>query len=162
MPGAIARWGSFIERDAILMPSFVNIGARVGAETVVVLDVTGGAADPGQVKSVGGLKLRYREDSGGGGRVLLSSPGGWRRAATYAVFVRGGQEGVRGAVSRAGVSTARVNQSQRHLPSRGLWSALRPVTSVARSIFSRLMARLARLRNSATRKILTYSHSAAP
>lgn len=35
LPGAIARWGSFIEAGAVLMPSFVNIGARVGAGTMV-------------------------------------------------------------------------------------------------------------------------------
>jgi 2,3,4,5-tetrahydropyridine-2,6-dicarboxylate N-succinyltransferase len=35
VPGASARWGSFIERGAVLMPSYVNIGARVGANTMV-------------------------------------------------------------------------------------------------------------------------------
>jgi 2,3,4,5-tetrahydropyridine-2,6-dicarboxylate N-succinyltransferase len=35
VPGAIARFGSFIEPGAVLMPSFVNIGARVGANTMV-------------------------------------------------------------------------------------------------------------------------------
>lgn len=35
LPGAIARWGSFFESDVILMPSFVNIGARVGSGTMV-------------------------------------------------------------------------------------------------------------------------------
>jgi 2,3,4,5-tetrahydropyridine-2-carboxylate N-succinyltransferase len=35
VPGASARWGSFIDRGAILMPSYVNIGARVGADTMV-------------------------------------------------------------------------------------------------------------------------------
>jgi 2,3,4,5-tetrahydropyridine-2-carboxylate N-succinyltransferase len=35
LPGAIARWGSFIETGAVLMPSFVNIGAWVGAGTMV-------------------------------------------------------------------------------------------------------------------------------
>jgi len=35
VPGASARWGSFIDRGAILMPSYVNIGARVGAGTMV-------------------------------------------------------------------------------------------------------------------------------
>ncbi len=35
VPGAVARYGSFIESGAILMPSFVNIGARVGAGTMV-------------------------------------------------------------------------------------------------------------------------------
>jgi 2,3,4,5-tetrahydropyridine-2-carboxylate N-succinyltransferase len=35
VPGASARWGSYLERGAILMPSYVNIGARVGAGTMV-------------------------------------------------------------------------------------------------------------------------------
>ncbi|GGD45161.1 2,3,4,5-tetrahydropyridine-2,6-dicarboxylate N-succinyltransferase [Erythrobacter arachoides] len=35
VPGAIARRGSFIGRGAVLMPSFVNIGAYVGEGTMV-------------------------------------------------------------------------------------------------------------------------------
>jgi len=35
VPGAIARHGSFIARDAVLMPSFVNIGAHVGEGTMI-------------------------------------------------------------------------------------------------------------------------------
>jgi 2,3,4,5-tetrahydropyridine-2-carboxylate N-succinyltransferase len=35
VPGASARWGSFLDRGVILMPSYVNIGARVGADTMV-------------------------------------------------------------------------------------------------------------------------------
>lgn len=35
LPGASARWGAFIEPGAVLMPSYVNIGARVGANTMV-------------------------------------------------------------------------------------------------------------------------------
>jgi len=35
VPGASARWGSYIEPGAILMPSYVNIGARVGSGTMV-------------------------------------------------------------------------------------------------------------------------------
>jgi 2,3,4,5-tetrahydropyridine-2,6-dicarboxylate N-succinyltransferase len=35
VPGASARWGSFLDRGVILMPSYVNIGARVGAGTMV-------------------------------------------------------------------------------------------------------------------------------
>src|SRR5256714_7466806 len=35
VPGAVARWGAFLDRGVILMPSFVNIGARVGANTMV-------------------------------------------------------------------------------------------------------------------------------
>ncbi len=35
VPGAVARRGSFVGRGAILMPSFVNIGAHVGEGTMV-------------------------------------------------------------------------------------------------------------------------------
>ena len=35
VPGASARFGSFLDRGVILMPSYVNIGARVGARTMV-------------------------------------------------------------------------------------------------------------------------------
>jgi 2,3,4,5-tetrahydropyridine-2-carboxylate N-succinyltransferase len=34
VPGASARWGSFLDRGVILMPSYVNIGARVGARSM--------------------------------------------------------------------------------------------------------------------------------
>ena len=35
VPGASARWGSFLARGVVLMPSYVNIGARVGEDTMV-------------------------------------------------------------------------------------------------------------------------------
>jgi 2,3,4,5-tetrahydropyridine-2-carboxylate N-succinyltransferase len=35
VPGASARWGSYLGPGVILMPSYVNIGARVGTETMV-------------------------------------------------------------------------------------------------------------------------------
>ncbi len=35
VPPGVARYGSFLERGAILMPGYVNIGARVGAGTMV-------------------------------------------------------------------------------------------------------------------------------
>ena len=35
VPGGSARWGSFLERGVVMMPSYVNIGARVGAGTMV-------------------------------------------------------------------------------------------------------------------------------
>jgi 2,3,4,5-tetrahydropyridine-2-carboxylate N-succinyltransferase len=35
VPGASARWGAFLDRGVILMPSYVNIGARVGADSMV-------------------------------------------------------------------------------------------------------------------------------
>jgi len=35
VPGAVVRYGSFLERGVVVMPSFVNIGAWVGAGTMV-------------------------------------------------------------------------------------------------------------------------------
>jgi 2,3,4,5-tetrahydropyridine-2,6-dicarboxylate N-succinyltransferase len=35
VPGASARWGSYLEPGVILMPSYVNLGARVGANSMV-------------------------------------------------------------------------------------------------------------------------------
>jgi len=35
VPGASARWGSFLARGVILMPSYVNIGGRVGEDSMV-------------------------------------------------------------------------------------------------------------------------------
>src|SRR5690606_7346492 len=35
VPGASARWGSFLDNGVVLMPSYVNIGARVGANSMV-------------------------------------------------------------------------------------------------------------------------------
>ncbi len=35
VPPAVARHGSYIEPGAVLMPSYVNIGARVGEDTMV-------------------------------------------------------------------------------------------------------------------------------
>ena len=35
VPGASARRGSFLDRGVVMMPSYVNIGARVGAGTMV-------------------------------------------------------------------------------------------------------------------------------
>lgn len=35
VPGASARYGSFLDRGVVLMPSYTNIGARVGANSMV-------------------------------------------------------------------------------------------------------------------------------
>ena len=43
VPGSIVRRGSFIDRNVILMPSFVNIGAYVGVGTMVDTWVTIGS-----------------------------------------------------------------------------------------------------------------------
>lgn len=44
VPGASARHGSYLGRGVILMPSYVNIGARVGAGTMVDTWATVGSA----------------------------------------------------------------------------------------------------------------------
>lgn len=35
VPGASARWGAYLAPGAVMMPSYVNIGAHVGADTMV-------------------------------------------------------------------------------------------------------------------------------
>jgi 2,3,4,5-tetrahydropyridine-2,6-dicarboxylate N-succinyltransferase len=35
VPGASARWGSYLAPGTVMMPSYVNIGARVGADSMV-------------------------------------------------------------------------------------------------------------------------------
>ena len=35
VPGASARWGSYLAPGVVMMPSYVNIGAHVGADTMV-------------------------------------------------------------------------------------------------------------------------------
>jgi 2,3,4,5-tetrahydropyridine-2-carboxylate N-succinyltransferase len=47
LPGASARWGSFLGRGVVLMPSYVNIGAWVGAGTLV--DTWATVASCGQI-----------------------------------------------------------------------------------------------------------------
>ncbi len=44
VPGASARYGSFLGRGVVMMPSYVNIGARVGAGTMVDTWATVGSA----------------------------------------------------------------------------------------------------------------------
>jgi len=43
VPGAIVRYGSYLESNVIVMPSFINIGAYVGANTMVDTWVTVGS-----------------------------------------------------------------------------------------------------------------------
>lgn len=35
LPGAVIRRGTFIDRNAVILPSFINIGARVGSKTMI-------------------------------------------------------------------------------------------------------------------------------
>ncbi len=43
VPGSIIRHSAFIEKDVVLMPSFINVGARVGSGTMVDTWVTIGS-----------------------------------------------------------------------------------------------------------------------
>lgn len=43
VPGAIIRYGSFIDKNVVVMPSFINIGARVEENTMVDTWVTVGS-----------------------------------------------------------------------------------------------------------------------
>jgi 2,3,4,5-tetrahydropyridine-2-carboxylate N-succinyltransferase len=59
VPGASARYGSFLDRGVVMMPSYVNIGARVGANTMVDTWATvgscaqiGGVLEPPQAAPV--------------------------------------------------------------------------------------------------------------
>jgi len=59
VPPGVARYGSFLERGAILMPGYVNIGARVGAGSMVDTWATvGSCAQIGsQVHLAGGVGI---------------------------------------------------------------------------------------------------------
>ncbi len=43
VPGAVARRGTYLGKDVVLMPSFINIGAHVGEGTMVDTWATGGS-----------------------------------------------------------------------------------------------------------------------
>ncbi|HUK66580.1 MAG TPA: 2,3,4,5-tetrahydropyridine-2,6-dicarboxylate N-succinyltransferase [Anaeromyxobacteraceae bacterium] len=67
VPGAVARYGAYIAPGAVLMPSFVNIGARVGQGTLVDTWATVGSC--AQV----GLNVHLAGGVGVGG--VLEPPG---------------------------------------------------------------------------------------
>jgi 2,3,4,5-tetrahydropyridine-2-carboxylate N-succinyltransferase len=55
VPGASARFGSFLDRGVVMMPSYVNIGARVGANSMVDTWATvGSCAQIGENVHLGG------------------------------------------------------------------------------------------------------------
>src|ERR671935_793620 len=81
VPPAVARYGSFLEPGVILMPSYVNIGARVGSGTMVDTWATvGSGAQIGRdVHLAGGVGIggglgppRARPGVVGGGGFLCS------------------------------------------------------------------------------------------
>jgi 2,3,4,5-tetrahydropyridine-2-carboxylate N-succinyltransferase len=55
VPGASARFGAFLDRGVVMMPSYVNIGARVGANSMVDTWATvGSCAQIGENVHLGG------------------------------------------------------------------------------------------------------------
>src|ERR1039457_6741830 len=72
LPGAIARWGSYIAPGTVLMPSFVNIGAYVDEGTMVDTWAT-----------VGSGALHGRRGSAGAARCHA-----WRRGHPHADHAR--------------------------------------------------------------------------
>ena len=61
VPGASARFGSFLDRGAVMMPSYVNIGARVGANSMVDTWATvGSCAQIGANVHLGGRRGHRR------------------------------------------------------------------------------------------------------
>lgn len=77
--------------------------------TIIVLDVTNAKTDPKSVKPVIGLKATLTETKDKDGKVTntklaISGPaGGWSRATTYAFFLLGGANGVKGGDKKEGV-----------------------------------------------------------
>src|SRR5437588_12109901 len=62
VPPAVARYGSFLSRDVVMMPSYVNIGAWVGPRTMIDTWATvgscaqvGAAVPPAGGVGVGGV-----------------------------------------------------------------------------------------------------------
>ena len=67
VPGSSARWGSYLAPGVILMPSYVNIGARVGADTMVDTWATvGSCAQIGARAPVGRCRHRWRARAAAG------------------------------------------------------------------------------------------------
>jgi 2,3,4,5-tetrahydropyridine-2-carboxylate N-succinyltransferase len=95
--GASARWGSFLDRGVILMPSYVNIGARVGADTMVDTWATVGSCAQigarvhlsGGVGIGGRARAAQRRAGGGRRRRLIGS----RCMVTQGARVGGGRAG---------------------------------------------------------------------
>ena len=102
VPGASARCGSFLDRGVVMMPSYVNIGARVGANTMVDTWATVGLvrADRRQRAPLrrGRHRRRARAAAGRAGHRR-----GRRASSAAAAWSRTGPRVGRGAVLGAGL-----------------------------------------------------------
>lgn len=95
VPGASARWGSFLERGVTLMPSYVNIGARVGAGTLVDtwatvatcaqiganVHLSGGVGIGGVLEPAGAVPVIVEDDCFIGSRCMIVGGARVRRGA---------------------------------------------------------------------------------
>lgn len=85
VPGAIARWGSYLAPGTVLMPSFVNIGAHVGRDTMVDtwatvgscaqigarVHIAGGAGIGGVLEPPGAVPVIVEDDAFVGSRAMV-------------------------------------------------------------------------------------------
>ena len=95
MPGGSARWGSFLEAGVTLMPSYVNIGARVGAGTLVDtwatvgscaqigrnVHLSGGVGIGGVLEPAGAVPVIVEDDCFIGSRCMIVGGARVRRGA---------------------------------------------------------------------------------
>jgi 2,3,4,5-tetrahydropyridine-2-carboxylate N-succinyltransferase len=86
VPGAIARWGSHLEPGVVLMPSYTNIGARVGAGTLVdtwatvgscaqigaQVHLSGGVGIGGVLEPVNAVPVVVEDDALVGSRAMIT------------------------------------------------------------------------------------------
>ncbi|MGI8681961.1 MAG: 2,3,4,5-tetrahydropyridine-2,6-dicarboxylate N-succinyltransferase [Mycobacteriales bacterium] len=86
VPGAIARWGSHLEPGVVLMPSYTNIGARVGAGTLVDtwatvgscaqigerVHLSGGVGIGGVLEPVNAVPVVVEDDALVGSRAMIT------------------------------------------------------------------------------------------
>ena len=116
VPGASARWGSFLGRGVVLMPSYVNIGAWVGAGSMV--DTWATVASCAQI----GERVHLAGGVGIGG--VLEPPNAVPVVVEDDTFVgsrcmvTGGARIGKGAVPARGASSIRRSPSSMRRPAR--------------------------------------------
>ena len=96
LPGAIARWGSYVAPGTVLMPSFVNIGAYVDEGTMVDtwatvgsaaqigknVHLSGGAGIGGVLEPPNAVPVVVEDDAFVGSRCMVVGGARVRRGAT--------------------------------------------------------------------------------
>ncbi len=145
VPGASARYGSFLERGVVMMPSYVNIGAHVGHNTMVDTWATvgscaqiganvhlsggvgiGGVLEPPQAAPViveDDCLIGSRSIVAEGARVGRGSVLGAGCILTGSIPVIDARDGVR---DRAGHGAGALCRGHRHAPAQVRQSRVRP------------------------------------